>query len=108
MVPTTDTTKYSYCLEILLKIEKPVFFTGGSGTGKSAVIANKLVQMRDKDSFVQIGINMSAQTTSERTQKSIEEKLERTSRTAFGPPSGKKIAIFVDDINMPAVEFYGA
>jgi len=108
MVPTTDTTKYSYCLEVLLKIEKPVFFTGGSGTGKSAVISNKLVQMKEKDNFMQIAINMSAQTTSERTQKSIEEKLERTSRTAFGPPSGKKIAIFVDDINMPAVEFYGA
>jgi dynein heavy chain len=42
MVPTTDTAKYSYCLEQLLLAEKPIFFTGGSGVGKSAVIANKL------------------------------------------------------------------
>ena len=30
------------CLEQLLLAEKPIFFTGGSGVGKSAVIANKL------------------------------------------------------------------
>ena len=38
MVPTTDTTKYSFALETLLAIEKPCFFTGESGVGKSSVI----------------------------------------------------------------------
>ena len=51
---------------------------------------------------------MSAQTTSKRTQQSIEEKLEKKKRTVFGAQGGKKIAVFVDDINMPAVEEYGA
>jgi len=39
---------------------------------------------------------------------SIEEKLEKKKRTLYGAQPGKKIAIFVDDINMPAVEQYGA
>jgi dynein heavy chain, axonemal len=64
MVPTTDTTKYSFCLDLLLRISKPIFITGGSGTGKSAVISNKLGLMKDKDNIVTININMSAQTSS--------------------------------------------
>ena len=36
------------------------------------------------------------------------EKLEKVSRTTLGAPPGKKNAIFVDDINMPTVEQYGA
>jgi len=27
---------------------------------------------------------------------------------AFSAPPGKRVAIFIDDINMPAVEEYGA
>ena len=36
------------------------------------------------------------------------EKLEKISRTTLGAPPGKRNAVFVDDINMPQTEFYGA
>lgn len=108
MVPTVDTTKYAFTLETLMAIEKPMFYTGGSGVGKSVMIANTLTILKDKGLILPIFINMSAQTTSGRTQVSIEEKLEKKGRGSIGPPVGKKLAVFVDDINMPQVEFYGA
>lgn len=108
MVPTVDTTKYSFLLETLMALRYPMFFTGNTGVGKSAMIANQLAVMKAKETILPIFINMSAQTTSGRTQVSIEEKLEKKGRTASGPPVGKKLAVFVDDINMPQVEFYGA
>jgi len=68
MVPTQDTVKHAYILDTLLQVERPIFFTGSSGVGKTAIIANLLNQMKAKDVLLPIFINMSAQTTSARTQ----------------------------------------
>ena len=38
MVETEMTTKHSWFLELLLGGEKPIFFTGETGVGKSVVI----------------------------------------------------------------------
>lgn len=38
LVPTVDTYRHSYCLELLLSKEKPLFFTGFTGVGKSVII----------------------------------------------------------------------
>ena len=42
LVPTIDTQRSAYCLEILLDKEKPTFFTGVTGVGKSVIILNLL------------------------------------------------------------------
>ena len=42
LVPTIDTVRNAYCLEILLEKEKPTFFTGVTGVGKSVIILNQL------------------------------------------------------------------
>jgi dynein heavy chain len=108
LVPTVDTYRHSYCLELLLENEKPAFFTGSTGVGKSVIIQNLLTYLQDEKDFVPIILNFSAQTSSKRTQLTIEERLEKKRRTLFGAGPGKKIAIFVDDINMPATEVFGA
>lgn len=96
-----------------MSIEKPVFITGATGVGKSVTIMNafQILSVVKEDSpikpLVGITVNFSAQTESKRVQQSIEEKLEK-SRTAFRAPPGKRVAIFIDDINMPTVEEYGA
>jgi len=108
LVPTSDTYKFSYCVELLLSKEKPSFFTGFTGVGKSVVISKCLQIMQEEKDVVPVFVNFSAQTSSLRTQQSIEDKLEKKKRTLFGAQPGKKIAIFVDDINMPATEQYGA
>lgn len=38
LVPTADTYRHAYCLELLLSKEKCAFFTGLTGVGKSVVI----------------------------------------------------------------------
>jgi dynein heavy chain len=66
-VQTADTYKHRYVLELLLEIEKPCFFTGETGVGKTSVIANTLERLAAKN-VVSLPINFSAQTDSKRTQ----------------------------------------
>jgi dynein heavy chain len=113
LVETIDTVRFGYCFETLLYMKKPFFVTGVTGTGKTALIQavlNRLAPSVDEggQGVMQIPIGFSAQTDSNVTQITIEGKLEKKRKTLLGAPANKKVVLFVDDVNMPFVQEYGA
>lgn len=40
-------------------------------------------------------------------QRNLESAVEKRSREIFGAPPGKKLIVFIDDMNMPIVDIYG-
>jgi dynein heavy chain len=108
LVPTTSTIKHSFLLETMTAANQSTLFTGLTGVGKSVVAVNCLAQLEEKGSVIPVTMNFSAQTTALQTQEIIESKLEKKGKTRLGAPAGKKIVIFVDDLNMPKLDEYGS
>ena len=113
MVPTTDTCRFSFVMKTLISVDKPCFITGVTGTGKTVTVQNLLNKLQPPVhdgglGVLPIFINFSAQTLSLVTQMTIESKLEKKRKNLLGAPAGRKVVVFVDDVNMPLVEEYGA
>ena len=108
LVPTMDTVRFGYLMEKFLKADMSVLYTGGTGVGKSVIAKGCLGGIAEKENYVPIFLNFSAQTSSNRTQEMIEGKLEKKRKNILGAPTGKRVIIFVDDLNMPKLDTYGS
>jgi dynein heavy chain len=113
VVPTVDTCRFSFIMSKLVIVDKPAFITGVTGTGKTVAVQSLLnsLQLPSEEGGMEVSpifLNFSAQTLSLVTQSTIEGKLEKKRKNLLGPPSGRIAIIFVDDVNMPIVETYGA
>ena len=106
MVPTLDTVRSSFLLDSCVSVRGAVLFVGDSGTAKTTVISKYLLG-RSPDHWTSLGINFSSRTSSMDVQIAIEDSIEKRTKDTFGPPAGKKLLVFVDDLNMPRVDTYG-
>lgn len=138
LVPTPDTVKYKFLLRALVRAGHNVLITGETGVGKSVVIKDFLknpeneqgAESADKGNedpsadkadkktasskssknseYIHACVNFSGKTTTKNLQDAFEGNLEAKRKTLLGPPGGKKMIFFIDDVNMPQLDRYGA
>ena len=106
LVPTTDFVLYTHLLKETARTNRPVLFVGESGTSKTVTIQNYLQQL-DPQTTNCLTMNFSSRTGSLDVQNIIQANVDKRTGKFYGPPAGKKLVIFIDDMNMPKVDLYG-
>ncbi len=107
-VPTMDSVRHERCISLLVNHGHHVLCLGTTGTGKSVTVKKLLKGELATAGFNSINLNFSVRTSANSTQDVIVSKLDKRRKGAIGPPLGQRCIVFVDDVNMPEKEQYGA
>jgi len=115
IIPTKDSICYTYLIKTLVENRFHVLAVGDTGTAKSVTIRRTL-KFNLLENIDAIMTGFSAQTSANMTQDIIDDKFDKRRQgkkdgldfLMHGPPLGKYAALFIDDLNMPKREEYGA
>jgi dynein heavy chain len=106
LVPTMDSTRANYNCFHLHKQKKSICLVGGEGTAKTST-ALMFFNTLDPTKMLVKRVNFSSATTPFMAQQSVEVELEKRGGKNFGPPGGRAMTIFMDDVSMPEINTWG-
>ncbi|XP_037810078.1 dynein heavy chain 12, axonemal [Lucilia sericata] len=107
-VPTVDTARYMHLLKMHIDHKKKILLVGPTGTGKSVYVQNYLMNRLNSETNESAFMTFTVMITANQTQELLISKLQKWKRGIYGAPKGKNTVLFVDDMNMPIKEEYGA
>jgi dynein heavy chain len=109
LVPTIETTRAGFLLEQLHKRKCGALMTGSSGTAKTSSALMFFAKMSENygENMRLKKLCLSSATSSFMLQNSVELELDKRGGKNYGPPGGKKMTVFIDDIHMPEKNKWG-
>jgi dynein heavy chain len=106
VVPSAETTRQKFLIDVHRKTRKGLLYVGFAGTGKTTIIKDYFSDA-DKEVTVCTAMSMNSFTDSRALQQVLESNVDKRMGKIFGPPSGKILMFFMDDLNMPKLDKYG-
>ncbi|VDL92009.1 unnamed protein product [Schistocephalus solidus] len=121
LVPTVETVRLEWILKenflpftarltpntiSVSQLNRPILIVGDTGTSKTAT-ALATIQSLNPETTTSLVINFSSRTTAKDVLRSLNANVEKRSKGVYGPMPGKKLIVFIDDLNMPQEDTYG-
>ncbi|KAI9314021.1 dynein heavy chain, N-terminal region 2-domain-containing protein, partial [Zopfochytrium polystomum] len=89
IIPTVDNVRTEFLIETITKQQK------------------KYLGKLSPDTHLFKNLSFSSATTPMIFQRTVESYVDKRMGSTYGPPSGKKMILFIDDVNMPEINEWG-
>ena len=106
LIPNVSSIRTEFLISNIHGIGRNVLLVGEQGSAKTTLI-NSYLKKFSSEEHVVMNSNFSSTTTPQIFQKSVEFNVDKRMGSTYGPPAGKKMSMFVDDVNLPDINMWG-